>query len=138
MKSRKIINMTLSTVLLSSMLLGAEHSSCTGGVCFATLSHSKSSKNIEDTQPLKQIEFIEEKSLDDSTIVSEIENNRRIVSIETYTIDEEGGMDLLLIENPMEITEERILEKTDLPTSDYFCEEDKEPVYLNNDIYECV
>jgi len=137
MKSRKIVNMALSTVLLSSMLLGAEHSSCTGGVCFATLSHSKSSKNLEDKQSFKQIEFIEEESLD-TTIVLEVENNRRIVSIETYTIDEEGEMDLLLTENPMEVTEDRILEKTDLPTSDYFCEEDKQPVYLNNDIYECV
>ena len=136
MKSRKIVNMALSTVLLSSMLLGAEHNDCTGGVCFATLTNSKSSKNFEEKQPFKQIKFIEEKV--DANIVSEIENNRRIVSIETYTIDEEGEMDLLLIENPMEVTEEKILEKTDLPTSDYFCEEDKQPVYLNNDIYECV
>jgi len=164
MISRKIVNMALISILLSSVAIGAEHSNCDGGVCFVPLANSKPLKNIEkiehhsdckgsacfailsknepskvleEKEQFKPIEFIEKKSLDTNAI-SDIEKENTIVSIETYTVDEEADMDLLLIANPIEVIDNKILEKTDLPTSDYFCEKDKQPVYLNNDIYECV
>ena len=164
MKSRKIVNMALISILLSSVAIGAEHSNCDGGVCFITLSNSKSSKKIEkiehhsdckgsacfailsknepskvleEKEQFKPIEFIEQESLNTNAI-SNIEKESKIVSIETYTVEEVNDMDSLLIVNPIEATDNKILEKTDLPSSDYFCDNDKQPVYLNDDTYECV
>jgi len=158
MKNRKIINIALISILLSSVAIGAEDSDCSGGVCFVPLVNSKVTKKIkhcsggvcivplfdsklsksfEEQVESQPIEFIEQESLGINNI-SDIGKENRIVSIETYTVDEEESEDSLLIANPVEETDNKILEKTDLPRSDYFCENDKQPIYLSNDTYECV
>ena len=55
----------------------------------------------------------------------------------SYVMNEEA-IDEVLLAEPMVEIEDKILKKSNLPSSEYFCEKDKEPVYLNNDIYECV
>jgi len=166
MKDRQILNIGLVAVLLNTMAFGGvEHSSgCAGGVCFAPLVNSKPlikiekiehhsdckgracfailsknepSKVLEEKERFNPIEFIEQESLD-INVISDIEKKNKIVSIETYTVEEVNDMDSLLIANPIEVIENKILEKTDLPTSDYFCENDKQPIYLNDNTYECV
>jgi len=136
MKSRKILNIALITVLLSSLSLGAEHSDCTGGVCFAPLVKVESLKVFEEKKEVtlvkyaQEIEYIEEDSSNNDFDKSQtilLDGEKVIVfPPETYVLHTE------------EATEDKILEKTDLPSSDYFCDNDKQPVYLNNDIYECV
>jgi len=136
MKSRKILNIALITVLLSSLSLGAEHSDCAGGVCFAPLVKVESLKVFEEKKevtPVKyaqEIEYIEEDSSNNNLDKSQtilLDGEKVIVfPPETYVMHTE------------EATEDKILEKTDLPNSDYFCEKDKQPVYLNDNTYECV
>jgi len=148
MKSRKIVNIALISMLLCSVALGAEEGACRGGACFATLSHSKHSKVVELKKETNLAPYVEiKKYLEKENDSNAIDKSKTIIldgekvtvfPPETYVMSEEEAMDFILKSNPMEVTEERILEKTDLPSSAYFCEKDKQPVYLNNDIYECV
>ena len=180
MKSRKVLNIGLLSVLLSTVAMGAEHNGCVGGVCFATLANIKPLKSIgskdgsgcvggvcfvplSSIKPLKILEakrgfeakkefeiknefegikFLED-NLDDTMdqvqpIVLESEEISEPLSDTNYVVNEEKVMDDLLMSSSIKVAEDKILEKTDLPSSDYFCEKDKQPVYLNNDIYECV
>jgi len=167
MKDRQILNIGLVAVLLNTMAFGGvEHSSgCAGGACFAPLANSKPSKSmrikygagcvegvcfvpLSNVKPLKSIEekkefegieFLED-NLDDSSsdeflpiIVESEEITEQPLSDTTEVRNEEKLMDVLWVENPTEVTEDKILEK-----SDYFCEKDKQVVYLNDDVYECV
>lgn len=51
----------------------------------------------------------------------------------------EANEDLRIVSKPIEKVEEKILEKTALPTSDYYCENNTHPVYNEElDFYECV
>ena len=165
MKSRKILNIGLLTVLLNTVAMGAEQSSCAGGVCFATLANIKPSKTIEtkhttgcmggvcfvplsNIKPLKsaekQKEFEGIKFLEDTLDTNSdeiqlivLENEEPLVN-SNYVMNEEKVVDTLWMPNPIEVIDDKILEETNLPDSDYFCEKDKQPVYLNDDIYECV
>jgi len=167
MKSKKIVNIALISVLLSSMAIGAEQSACTGSVCFATLPTVKPSKTIETKQSacdgdkcfatlsnikpskvvkeekeLEEIVFLEDNldtNIDElQSIVVESEEIIEPLSDTSYVMNEEKVMDSLWIANPIEVIANKFLEKTDLPSSDYFCDNDKQPVYLNDDVYECV
>lgn len=168
MKSRKVLNIGLLSVLLSTVVMGAEHNGCVGGACFATLANIKPLKSTEikdasgcaggvcfvpssSIRPLKTLETKKEfegiKFLEDNLdsnmdevqpIVVENEEVIEPLSDTNYVMNEEKVMDDLLMSSSIEVTEDKILEKTDLPSSDYVCEKDKQPVYLNNDIYECV
>ena len=136
MKSRKILNIALITVLLSSLSLGAEHSDCAGGVCFAPLPKVKALKLFEEKKEVVSVEYVQEiESIEEDSSNNNLDKSKTIIldgekvivfPPETYVMRKE------------EATEDKILEKTALPTSDYFCEKDKQPIYLNNDIYECV
>jgi len=192
MKSRKILNVGILTLLLNSVAMGADHG-CAGGVCFATivkksnnnltttalkqgigcdggacfvpLSNIKPSKTLEEKKGFVGIKFLEEEkdnkdnldnNMDDfDTLVfdrgeipelyleseemneKKVQNEEKVV-IEEKMMTEERVMDTLWRANPVNITEDKILEKTLLPSSDYVCEKDKHVVYLNSDVYECV
>jgi len=52
--------------------------------------------------------------------------------------NEEANKELQKVIQPIEKIEDKILNK-DLPTSEYFCDNDKKPVHVkNSDLYECV
>jgi len=180
MKSKKVLNIGLLSVLLSTVVMGAEQSHCAGGVCFATLANIKPLKSsgtkessgcaggvcfvpLSSIKPLKSLEakkefevkkeFKEKKEfegiefLEDNLesnpdevqpTVLESEETLEPLSETNYVMNEEKVKDNLLITSSIAVTEDKILEKTDLPSSAYFCEKNKQPVYLNNDTYECV
>ena len=136
MKSRKILNIALITVLLSSISFGAEHGDCTGGACFAPLPKVKLLKVFEEKKEVtpvryaQKIEYIEADS-----------SNNDLDKSQTILLDGEKVIVFppeFYVIHTEEATEDKILEKTALPSSDYFCDNDKQPVYLNDDTYECV
>ncbi len=52
--------------------------------------------------------------------------------------NEEANRDLRIVSQPVEKIEDKILNKN-LPTSDYFCDNNKKPVRVkNSDLYQCV
>lgn len=138
---------------------------CDGGACFVPLSNIKPSKTLEEKKEFVGIKFLEEEknnkdnldnNMDDfDTLVfdrgeipelylesedmneKKVQNEEKVV-IEEKMMTEERVMDTLWRANPVNITEDKILEKTLLPSSDYVCEKDKHVVYLNSDVYECV
>jgi len=140
---------------------------CAGGACFVPLSNIKPSKTLDEKKEFVGIKFLEEDTLDSQdnldnnmddfdTLVFErgeipqryletpedineekVLNEEKVV-IEEKVMTEEKVMDTLWRANPVKIMEDKILEKTLLPSSDYVCEKDKHVVYLNSDVYECV
>ena len=148
MKNRKILQIGLLSILLSTVAIGAEHGDCTGGACFATLANIKPEKVVEEKKQLKSMKHVEKiKYVENDNSNTNIDKSKTIIldgekvtlfPPETYVMNEEESIDFLLTANPIEAIDDKILEKTNLPSSEYFCENNKQPVYLNNDIYECV
>jgi len=78
-----------------------------------------------------------------SYIMTEAEKATYIQEQEAIALNEklnlEENQNLTIVSNVREKTEDRILEKTILPTSDYYCQNNKKPVYnLASDKLECV
>ena len=130
MMSEKILNISILTILLSTVAVGAGQNDCVGGVCFVNLDKNKPLKVIEQTKEIKYID----KSM---TIILDGEE----VSVfpkSTYLMNENEEVDsdsLIVIES----LEDKILEKTTLPYSEHYCENNKIPLFNRYvDIYECV
>ena len=78
-----------------------------------------------------------------SYVMTEAEKAIYIQEQEAIALNEkfnkEENRKSLIVMHSVEETEDRILEKTTLPTSDYYCEKNKQPVYnLASDELECV
>lgn len=121
---------------------------CSGGACFVPLATIKPQKALKEKKEFEGVKFLEEPTLesadshfDEMTLALLASEEMKENLVESASVaEEEKIMDtpLPLRLNSMEIIEEEILERTELPSSDYFCEKDKQPIYLNNDVYECV
>ena len=148
MLSKKLLTMgTLSTLLMGTTLFAGERN-CANGVCFATLDKHLRVKVSKQMQK-KIIPFIKKNEFDKSiTIVLDGETitvfpkSTYVMSEEekiNYFENEEANKDLLMITQIVEKTEDKILEKTDLPTSEYYCEKNTKPLYHKvSDSFECV
>ncbi len=135
------------SALLSTTVFGAGAMNCAGGVCFVKLDNLQVSKGFEKKNNALVIldtpRFIEDKIDKTVTIVLDGEE---ITVFPSYVMTEEEKVnyieeeneELLRLTQTVEI-EDKILEKTNLPTSEYFCEKNTKPLYNNfSHSYQCV
>ena len=78
-----------------------------------------------------------------SYVMTDTEKANYIEEQEAIALNEKANMkanqNLLIVKDITVQTEDRILAKTILPTSDYYCEKDMQPVYdQGSNAYECV
>jgi hypothetical protein len=73
----------------------------------------------------------------DSEKVAYVQEQESIALNEKF--NKEENKNVLVVRNVSNQTEEKILAKTILPTSDYYCEKDTHPIYDKvSNVYECV
>lgn len=159
MIKRKILLGTMSAMLTTTML-NAKAGDCAGGVCFVNLDKHKSSKAFENkNQNLVALEtprYIEDDKtitivLDGETITvfphssyvmteeEKLHYSENEVIGQNEIFNEEANKDLLLVTGVLEKVEDKILEKIELPTSEYFCEKDRKPIYNDESgLFQCV
>lgn len=147
MLNKKFLTLGTISILLTTTVFGAGTQNCAGGVCFINLDKLKPSKGFEQekakTVLLEKPRYIEVYSENDNTIDKSMTivldgETITVFPKSSYVMNPEEALDVILLAEPMVAVEDKILEKTNLPSSEYFCEKDKRPVYLNNDTYECV
>ena len=157
---RLLLTGTLSTLLLASSL--SAQGSCVGGACFVSLKNLKPTKKFQEKKGqmivLKKPRFVSSKNeFKHTTAVEEKLKNKSFdiivdgkitVVFPSYVMTDEEKMayyqeqkakrELLKAIEPIEKIEDKILNKN-LPTSEYFCDNDKKPVRIkNSNFYECV
>ena len=145
MLKNRYLNLGIISILLSSTVFAAGTLPCVGGVCFVKLDNLKPSKGFEEKNEkivlLENPRYIENyaqhENIDKSMTIVLDGETITVFPHSSYVMNEEA-IDEVLLAEPMVEIEDKILKKSNLPNSEYFCEKDKEPVYLNNDIFECV
>jgi len=156
LKNNFLLLGTMSALLVSN-LLGAESGKCVGGVCFVNLDKLQPSKEYKKKElvTLETPRYIEENLpqsaevdktitivLDGETITI-FPHSTYVMSeaekLEYYSKNEEKANQDLLVTESTENIEEKILKETTLPSSEYYCEKDRKPLYdYNSGLYECV
>lgn len=145
MINKQILLINTVSILLTTTTLQAE---CID--CFATIVNpNKSPTNFQkENQTLatypdnikeKEFEILLANRIDKSfeVIVDGMKISR--FSDETYTANEVDNDDILLVTIPLEKIEDKILSKSELRNSEYYCDSDKKPIYYNkSSVYECV
>ncbi len=139
--TRKTFTSTLLSISLLTVSLSATGTNmiCKNGVCVVDISHLSSRHKKEETSPVKPFVHQKRENLN-APIVNGVETI--VLPPEEYVMGqvelEEYQMENLLI-LPAEELGDTIIEKTELPDSDYFCEDNKKPkVDKLTDTYECV
>ncbi len=164
MMQKRLLNGTLSLLVLATSL--SAQGNCVGNACFVKIKKTKSNKmhcvgnacfvNLDNVKP----------SSENYTDVDEVDNSFEVVIDGELTIvfpsyvmteaekrvyiqeqraialnkkaNEEANKELKIVTQPVEKIEDKILNKN-LPTSEYFCDNDKKPIQIkNSDLYECV
>ena len=149
-----LVTGTLSTLLLASSL--SAQGNCVGGACFVNLKNLKPTKIVHKKSEFKHhssSEIAKDKSFDivvdgKVTVVfssyvmtpeekAAYDREQKAIALNKKA-NEEANRELRIVSQPIEKIEDKILNKN-LPTSDYFCDNDKKPVRVkNSDLYECV
>lgn len=145
MINNKFLMISMASTLLVTTTFAAGTLPCVGGVCFVKLDNLKPSKGSEEKNEkivlLENPRYIENyaqnENIDKSMTIVLDGETITVFPHSSYVMNEEA-LDEVLLAEPMVEIEDKILKKSNLPSSEYFCEKDKEPVYLNNDIFECV
>jgi len=140
----KIINSTsilVSISLLTISLSAGTNMICKDGVCIIDVSNLSSTKEIKKEK--KKINLFHKKNISKKILPLDTNEIETIVlphekyvmteaELENYELNE------IQLSLPNEDTENKILEKTMLPTSEYFCEKNKKAVYhKDTNSFEC-
>ncbi len=153
MNHKRLITGTLSALLVISTLSANEH--CTGTACFINLDNLKPTREVvHEKSEHKTHSFVVANNSQDIIVDGEdtivlpsyvmtpeekaaYYREQRAIAL-NQKANEEANRELESVIQPIEKVEDRILNEN-LPTSDYFCDNDKKPIRVNNsDIYECV
>jgi len=141
----KITNSTsiiVSISLLTLSLSAGTHMVCKDGVCIIDISNLSPSKKVKKEKA--EITLFNKKSI--SKKVVSLDSNEKIETIilphEKYVMTKEEienyELKQIQLALPNQNTENKILEKTMLPTSEYFCGKNKKPIYhKETDSFEC-
>lgn len=160
LKNKLLILGTMSTMLVTNTF-GSGVQKCAGGACFVNLEKTRSlesfKKKSERLLIIEQPRFIQNTM--DKTIVIILDGEKLSV-FPSYVMTEEEKVsfykeqkaialneelnkkdrkETLVIAQEVEHVEDKILEKTKLPTSEYFCEKNTKPLYDKAlDSFQCV
>ncbi|CAA6817135.1 MAG: Unknown protein [uncultured Sulfurovum sp.] len=151
MLNKKLLILGTMSALLATTVFGSGTQNCVGGVCFINLDNlnpSKSSKNKEHNT----LASLGNPSFTEATIdktITIIVDGVEMTVFPSYVMTEEEKMnyfenkeankDLLRLTQSVEKIEDKILEKSDLPLSEYFCEKETKPLYNKElDSFQCV
>ena len=137
----KIINSTsiiVSISLLTLSLSAGTHMVCKDGVCIIDISNLSPSKKVKKEKA--KITLFNKKSISKKIVSNEIETI--VLPHEKYVMTKEEienyELKQIQLALPNQDTENKILEKTMLPTSEYFCEKNKKPIYhKETNSFEC-
>lgn len=139
--TRKTLTSTLLSISLLTVSLSATGTNmvCKNGVCVVDISRLSSAHKREETSRVKPFAH-QEREKSHAPVANVVETI--VLPPEKYVMTpvevEEYQMENLLV-LPAEELGKTIIEKTDLPDSDYFCEDNKKPkVDKRTDTYECV
>jgi len=143
MKKAVLASTLLSIILLTTSISAETKTICDGKHCFIDLSKLSSSR----TATTEITHF--SKTDGGEVLAPKVEvDNSPMNNIETIVLDhdkyvmtiaevEEYEMENLLTQ-PMENIENRIIEGTKLPTSEFYCENNTKPIYhSDSDSFEC-
>ena len=147
-----LITGTLSTLLLVSSL--SAHDNCTGNACYVNIDNVKPTREVH-----KKREFKTHSSVVTSNSYEIVVDGAVTVVLPSYVMtdeekanydreqkaialnkkaNEEANRELRIVTQSIEKIGDKILNKG-LPTSEYFCDNDKKPVRVkNSNRYECV
>ena len=152
MHKKLLVTGTLSTLLLASSL--SAQGNCVNGVCFVNLENLKPKKVVhKKSEPKTHTISVTSNAYDvvedgEVTVVfssyvmtpeekAAYEREQKAIALNKKA-NEEAYRELRIVSQPVEKVEDKILNRN-LPTSDYFCDNDKKPVHIeNSDLYECV
>ncbi|SFV62651.1 hypothetical protein MNB_SV-14-147 [hydrothermal vent metagenome] len=111
---------------------------CKDGVCIIDISNLSPSKKVKKEKA--KITLFNKKSISKKIVSNEIETI--VLPHEKYVMTKEEienyELKQIQLALPNQDTENKILEKTMLPTSEYFCEKNKKPIYhKETNSFEC-
>jgi hypothetical protein len=142
MKTAILTSTILSISLLTMSLSAGTNMICKDGVCILDLSTLSSDNEVKEVKRDENLfKVIKEiKTVDNHTDTEVIETI--ILAPEKYIMTvaeiEEYEASQIQLSIPSENINNKIIEKTTLPTSEYFCEKNKKAVYhQETDSYEC-
>ncbi|CAA6809026.1 MAG: Unknown protein [uncultured Sulfurovum sp.] len=146
MLNNKFFRLGAVTALLTTTLLGAPTQQCVGGVCFANLDNLKPSKGFEEKKEnlviLEQPRYVQQININaqndfiDKSMTIVLDGELITVFPHSSYIMEEST--LLVTESDDKI-EDIILNKTELPSSDFFCEKNTKALYdSEKHTFQCV
>jgi hypothetical protein len=157
MISKKFLILVSLSTLFVTTALGAEKDNCLGGVCIVNLDNLKPSKGFgqkeQELMVLEEPRYIDENYKNDyidksMTIVLDGETitvfpkSTYVMNEEeknNYIANEEANKDLLMLTQTVEKIEDKILEKSYLPSSEFYCEKNKKALYnQRSDTFLCV
>ena len=150
MNKKLLVTGTLSTLLLASSL--SAQSNCVGNACYISLKNLKPKRVVlKKSEPKTHTMSVDSYDVVEDGKVTVIfssyvmtpeekaayEREQKAIALNKKE-NEEENRDLRVVSQPIEKIEDKILNKN-LPTSEYFCDNDKKPVHIeNSDLYECV
>ncbi|HHS91962.1 MAG TPA: hypothetical protein ENK82_01310 [Campylobacterales bacterium] len=146
MLKKKALYLGVLLALSTTAVVADETGNCVGGVCFVNLDKHKSSKGFEEEKQVVTLEtprFLEEELDKSITIVLDGETIT-VFPKSTYVMTEDEKLDYDLQEGRIILDESKlgdsILENVDLPNSEYYCENNTQPIVLDKEagFYECV
>ena len=140
MLNNKFLMLGTMSVLLTTTVFGAgTEEKCVGGVCYVNLNNLNPSRTIE-LKKQKIEEHFEINEID--TLIPIILNGELISVFPSYTMVDAKTFPLedeIIILQNIQTVENTILGEVNLPTTEYFCDNDKLPMYeKDTDIYVCV
>ncbi|CAA6822267.1 MAG: Unknown protein [uncultured Sulfurovum sp.] len=136
MINSNFLRLCAASVLLSTTLLGADK--CVGGFCIVNLDNLKPSQNLQEEKltVLESLDSLIDKSM---TIVLDGEMIT-VFPHSSYVMNKPQVLEenLLVIESADSL-EDTILEQSKLPSSEFFCEKNKKPLYdKQHETFQCV
>lgn len=141
MLKKKLLMLATISALLTTTTFGAGTQKCVGGVCFINLDKLEPVKAFEKK---KEALMVWNENTDNSMTIILDGEMITIFPKSTYMMNEKEKIayyneEELLIVKSADSIEDRILEKADLPLSEYFCEKDTKPLYnTEDDTFQCV
>jgi hypothetical protein len=140
MKKAVLTSGLLAIILLTTTTFAETRMLCDGKHCFIDLSNLSSSNSSErqDVKAFKSdalVSVAESESVEIETMLEEDSEGYMISSIEN---DEYYETEETLLLKPIGDIESKIIDETELPTSEFYCEDNTQPIYhFESDSFEC-
>ena len=139
-----MLNKNFLILSMITTLLSAGTQDCPNGACFATFSKPNLSKVLDAPKYIEDRFQIQNEMIDKSITIVLDGKTITVFPKSTYVMSEEEKNDYYNKETLLRIgsikkIEDNPLNQARLPSSEYFCEENKRPFYqANSTVYECI